>query len=54
MKTWTITTVIETENEWKVADLRNRLDDVVNRGDGMYMEVRPKVAKIKMIKKDDL
>jgi len=54
MKTWTITTVVETENEWKVSSLRKRLDYFVNRGAGMYMEVRPKVAKIKMIKKDDL
>jgi hypothetical protein len=51
MKIWTLTVEIETEDSYSAKEVLKKIDQDVNRGDGIYIKVKDKETRIKLVKK---
>jgi hypothetical protein len=51
MKIWTLTVEIETEDSFNAKELLKKIDQDVNRGDGIYVKVKDKETRLKLVKK---
>lgn len=51
MKIWKIEATVQTEDDFKAGDIRDKIDFNVNRGEGLYLNMTK--AHIKYIKKSE-
>lgn len=51
MKIWKLTVEIETEDSYSAKEVLNKIDQDANRGDGIYIKVKDKETRLKLVKK---